>query len=93
MLIPKIKCPLHPSNYRPISLCNVIYKIVAKVLNNRLVGALPSLVFENQTVFIKDRSILDNAMMVINIMHHIYSNLNLNMVVKLDMEKAFNRVD
>ena len=43
-LIPKVKCPQKIMEYQPISLCNVIYKIVSKVLGNKLKGVLPEVV-------------------------------------------------
>ena len=50
-LIPKVKSPERISEFLPISLCSVIYKVVSKVLANKLKGILPSVVSENQSAF------------------------------------------
>ena len=51
VLIPKVKSPTKVSEYRPISLSNVIYKVASQVLANRLKTLIPSLITENQVLF------------------------------------------
>ena len=46
-LVPKTKHPTKMSDFRPISLCNVIYKLISNVLPNRLKIILPQIIFEN----------------------------------------------
>lgn len=62
-LVPKVKDPTTLSDYRPISLIGCIYKIVAKILANRLKG-VGSVVDEVQSVYIKDRNILDGPFII-----------------------------
>ena len=63
-LIPKEKGAKIFSRFRPISLCNTGYKIVTKIMANRLKNLLPKLIPENQGGFVKGRQILDNIILV-----------------------------
>ncbi|MCH90194.1 cysteine-rich receptor-like protein kinase [Trifolium medium] len=61
-LIPKVDSPQRLNDFRPISLVGSLYKILAKVLANRLRTVMGSVISESQTVFVKDRQILDGIL-------------------------------
>lgn len=81
---------------RPITYCNVLYKIVTKVLANRLKIILPVTISENQFVFVPGRSIIDNVLVVFEVLHHMKrrnSGTDGEVALKLDVSKAYDWVD
>ena len=95
-LIPKVKNPEQVIEFRPIALCNVLYKLVSKVLANRLKKILPSIISETQSAFQSDKAISDNILVAFETLHHMKTNnsgKNGFMTMKLDMSKAYDRVE
>jgi len=79
-----------------LALCNVIYKLVAKVLANRLKKILHKCISENQFAFVRERSILVNAMIAIEVVHHMKVSKKVrekNVALKLDINKAYDGID
>ncbi|KAM1103736.1 hypothetical protein ACFX2I_012167 [Malus domestica] len=82
--------------YRPIALCNVIYKIIAKVLTNRLKKVMPKVIGNNQYAFVAGKQIQDNILVVHEVLHSLLHQKNedqAGMVIKLDMAKAYDCVE
>lgn len=95
-MIPKVKAPKNIIEYRPISLCNVVYKLVSKVLANRLRVFLLTAVSKNQSAFQVMRVIIDNILMAFETLHYMKHHQHGKsgyLALKLDMSKAYNCVE
>lgn len=71
VLVPNCVMPISMRDLRPISLCSVVYTILAKTLANRLQRVLSKCIFEEQSGFVSGRSVLDNVSVVSEIIHHL----------------------
>jgi hypothetical protein len=96
VLIPKIDNPIELKDYRPIGLCNVMYKVVSKCLVNSLRPLLGDIISENQSALIPGRMITDNALLAFECMHYMEHGTSLDSSFcsyKLDLSKSYDRVD
>lgn len=95
VLIPKRDDAACMSDFRPISLCNIFYKIVSKIIVNRLQPIMDELISPNQNAFIKGRLISDNIFLASELMtfiHKTRSSKSFWGAAKLDLAKAYDRV-
>nr|GEV37893.1 cysteine-rich receptor-like protein kinase [Tanacetum cinerariifolium] len=91
-LIPKNQNAHLVKDFRPISLIGSLYKIIAKILANRLVGVLSDIVNEVQSAFISDRQILDGPFILNEVVQWCKSKKKQALIFKVDFEKAYDSV-
>ena len=94
-LVPKVDHPETTTHFRPISLCNTLYKIIAKVLVNRMRPILQRLIHPCQSAFVPNRAIHDNILVAHEIMNKFrhYKGKKGFVALKIDMEKAYDRIE
>nr|XP_009800650.1 PREDICTED: uncharacterized protein LOC104246536 [Nicotiana sylvestris] len=93
VLFPKVEFPNSIREFRPISLSNFINKIISKVICLRLGPILPRIISANQSGFVKDKNISKNIMIAQELFHGIKKPTEgSNVVIKLGMAKAYDRV-
>ncbi|CAH9135001.1 unnamed protein product, partial [Cuscuta epithymum] len=84
------------ADWRPISLCNVLFRIFSKVLANRLKKFLGYMISHNQSAFVPGRSIVDNIMIAFEAHHYLKrkrQGIDGYIALKLDMSKAYDRIE
>lgn len=91
-LVPKVEESNTLEKYEPITLCNVIYKLISKVLANRLKPLLPLLISLEQTSYVEGHQILDGIILSHEVIHSLKVLKNLGMILKLDLSKAFDKL-
>ncbi|XP_075481232.1 uncharacterized protein LOC142521946 [Primulina tabacum] len=96
VLIPKCESPISMTDLRPISLCNVLYNLIAKVLANQMKGILPHIISIHQSAFTKGRAITDNVILAFETVHSMNRKTkgkNGDIALKIDFSKAYDRID
>jgi len=93
VLIPKEKNPKRLQNFRPIALCNVIFKVITKVIVNSLRPFLDDLISPLQSSFIPQRGTTNNAILAQEVIHYIHHSRAKKGTIafKIDLEKAYDR--
>nr|GEY38171.1 hypothetical protein [Tanacetum cinerariifolium] len=93
-LVPKIDTPLKVFDFHPIACCNVIYKIISKIISNRLKGVLGFLVDVNQCAFIPSRQISDNILISQELIRGCHIDRGFaKCAFKIDIQKAYDSVE
>jgi hypothetical protein len=91
-LIPKVRKPTTFNDSRPIALCNFVYKVIAKVIANRLKGKLASCITKEKFGFLKDMLIYDVVGLAQESLHTVKTKKLSLVILKLDLKKAYDKV-
>ena len=92
-LIPKKDEAILFKDYRPISCCNVLYKVISKLLANRLKKVLPKFISPSQSAFVKDRLLMENVLLASELVKNYHKDsVSARCALKIDISKAFDTV-
>lgn len=90
-LIPKSVNASKITEFRPISLCNVLYKVISKVIATRLETVLPEIISPHQSAFVKGRLLIENVLLATELVQNFnQANVSARGVLKVDLRKAFD---
>jgi len=92
-LISKVTSPQRLNNFRPISLVGCLYKVLAKVLANRLHLVVGSVVSDSQSAFVKGKQILDGILITNEAVDEARRMNKELLLFKVDFEKTYDSVD
>lgn len=80
-------------DFGPILLCNTVYKILSKVMTNRMKPLMACIISDEHTGFVLGHSILDGVIVAQEAMHTLQNRKRLGLIIKLDISKAYVNVD
>lgn len=94
VLIPKIDQPRSMKEYRPLACCNVLFKIITKIMANRLREVMPSIISAYQGAFVEKRSLNHNVFLCQELLHK-YGRVGLSprCMIKVDIQKAYDTLN
>lgn len=93
-LIPKVPAADKLSDFRPISLCNTVYKVIFKIIASRLQELTPKIVQRNHVGFVKGRLLSENALLASELVSHFNKEGDVTRgCLQIDITKAYDNVD
>jgi Reverse transcriptase (RNA-dependent DNA polymerase) len=94
VLIPKTDQPSKPVHFRPLSICSIFYRLLTKIIANRVKPLLPGLISTTQSAFQKGHNIQDNILLMKEVLHSFQSSdyKENSFALKADLFKAFDTI-